>query len=262
MGIDDGAVGIVQVVNTWTLFVGEFGSRFECLCVPPSTAFQNSETPNTLDFSGANVWGHLGGMCKSPLVLSKHIPGCHAAANPKDRQPERIPGAPCTNGVPHTQEHPRKHPRKHPRLAHSQDKASWGYGRMRDTHPRPLGWGSLQMLPCFNAAQQGMTHPSVPPYHFPSQLEMDALISPQQRTLFGIQSVKLLAVSCCCFSPGEGVRCVGNAKEVTEWLPACTFARRVCCGCVFQCFLWQSPPLLRPGWRWQRAKLRVVVTKV
>lgn len=169
------------------------------LCPPPSTAFQNSETPTTLDFHRRNVWGHLLGMCKSPLVLSKHIPGCHVAANPLASH-----GAHARVGCPTHRSIPGSIPgwptlkTKHP--------GDGGCARMRDTHPRPLGWGSLQMLPCFNAAQQGMTHPSVPPHHLPNQLEMDALISPQQQTLFGIRSVKLLAVSCCCcFSPRQGV---------------------------------------------------------
>lgn len=126
------------------------------MCPPPSTAFQNSETPTTLDFHRRNVWGHLLGMCKSPLVLSKHIPGCHVAANPLASH-----GAHARVGCPTHRSIPGSIPgwptlkTKHP--------GDGGCARMRDTHPRPLGWGSFQMLPCFNAAQQGMTHPSVPP---------------------------------------------------------------------------------------------------
>lgn len=177
---------------------------------PPSCAFQNSKTPTALDFHRGNVWGHLHGMCKSPLVLPKHVPGCQAAANPKDRQPDRISGGRARMGGPSQGQ---ECPRKRLRLAPAQDKASRGCARMRDMHPRPLGWGSLQMLPCFNAAQQGMTHPSVPPAPPQPTRNGCPYFTSAVETLFGILSVKLLAVSCCCcFSPGQGVRCVGNAK--------------------------------------------------
>lgn len=121
-------------------------------------------------------------------------------------------------------------------------------------HPRPLGWGSLQMLPCFNAAQQGMTHPSVPPTtalangcpYFTSAVDLvwdSECETPCSKLLLFFLSGSRHSMCWECKNKSDGVvflhvRLQGGFTAV-----------------VFQCFLWQNTPLLRPGRKWHRAKL-------
>lgn len=135
---------------------------------------------------------------------------------------------------------------------------------MRDTHPRPLGWGSLQMLPCFNAAQQGMTHPSVPPHplpwptrngcpYFTSAVDLvwdSECETPNSELLLFFLSGSRRSMCWECKNKSDGV--VALHVHLQGGLAAV----------VFQCFLWQSPPLPSPGWKRHRPKLGVVVTKL